>query len=236
MRKTLPMLLLAAGCYSPELAPEGYFCHLDDSPACPDGQVCRPYTGAPPNEGRCTRGASMPGDNLMQAGQIPKTGTPFTGSRLDPMLDTTAECPDEGLEPNDSPMSPINPPSPKPDTATAKVLKMAICPRGVRPQTGQHDVDYFKVDTTPFGTSNLTLMAEVFYQIDYGDLDVGIFDETGRMLASDGTSVTNACAAASVAPGVYYVVVAGANGEDVNRYDLRIRTFTTPRTCTPDAT
>jgi hypothetical protein len=30
----------AWGCYKPTLVSPGYFCHPEDDPACPDGQVC----------------------------------------------------------------------------------------------------------------------------------------------------------------------------------------------------
>ena len=75
------------------------------------------------------------------------------------------------------------------------------------------------------------MMAELFYDVTYGDLDVGIFDSTGRLMASDGTAVGNGCAAATVTPGIYYVLVVGAGDVDTNRYDVRIRTFTGAKTC-----
>lgn len=51
------------------------------------------------------------------------------------------------------------------------------------------------------------------------------------MLAADGTATSNGCAAADIAPGVYYVVVIGAGNVDVNHYSLRVRSFTTPTAC-----
>ena len=75
-------------------------------------------------------------------------------------------------------------------------------------------------------------MAEVFYDITYGDLDVAVLDAGGTVLGSDGTAVANACATAPVSgAGTYFVVVVGANDVDVNRYDLRVRTFTKITTC-----
>jgi hypothetical protein len=74
-------------------------------------------------------------------------------------------------------------------------------------------------------------MAELFYDITYGDLDVGVVDSSGRLLAVDGTAITNGCVTASVQKNTYYVVVAGANNVDANRYDLRIRTFSSAPAC-----
>ena len=223
---------LAASCYSPALGPIGYYCHLaadgtsPDNPACPDGATCTAVAGSQPGEGRCVASVGSAG-----AGLIPKTGAPYTGNHNDPMLNDVSMCPDASLEPNDSDKTSVPAPTPTPDTATPKITKMSICPMGARPETGQHDVDYFKIDTTTFGSSQLTVMAEIFYDISYGDLDVGVFDASGRLLSADGSAITNGCTAASVGPGVYYIVVAGANNTDSNRYDIRIRTFTMPRQC-----
>jgi hypothetical protein len=106
------------------------------------------------------------------------------------------------------------------------LLKLAICPDGPSPYTLGRDVDYYRVETTAGA-----LMAEVFYDITYGDLDVGIFDETGKLVAADGSAVSNGCVAATVQAGNFYVVVAGANNADANRYELRVSTFSTPHTC-----
>ena len=40
MRSLLLPLVLLAGCFSPKLGSPGYYCHLEDNPACPDGQQC----------------------------------------------------------------------------------------------------------------------------------------------------------------------------------------------------
>ena len=74
-------------------------------------------------------------------------------------------------------------------------------------------------------------MAQVFYDISMGDLDVGIYDSQMKQLVVDGTAVTNACAAAAISNGIYYVVVAGANNIDVNSYDILIRSFSMAKTC-----
>ncbi len=228
-------VLAAFGCggcgYSPDLGEVGFYCHPDDMPACPSGQVCRPYMNmtAMRVENRCQAPAGA-GNYDMSDGLIPKTGT-YTGTMNDPMLGDVSACPDATLEPNDSTDKALDAPTPTPDMVTPKITKMAICPTGPRPETGQHDVDYFRVDTTALSSGSLNLQAQVFYDVSYGDLDVGIFDMNGTLLASDGSAVTNACAGTSVMPGVYYVVVVGARNQDVNKYDIRIRTFTTPQQC-----
>jgi hypothetical protein len=227
--------ILVAGCYNPTPSPnEGYYCHPEDTPACPQGQQCVQVG----NTYRCramTGGGG--GDGGMISGTIPKTGNPYTGQKNDPGLNMLKDCPDNtpALEPNDgaSTAIPLNGTSvePKPDQAIGKLTMMSICPKGPRPETMVHDVDYYKVDTTTYTPSSLTLMAEIFYDISYGDLDVGIFDETGRILAADGSAVTNGCSVATVSAGVYYVVIVGANNTDVNRYDMRVRTFSSTRSC-----
>jgi hypothetical protein len=165
---------------------------------------------------------------------ITKTGPPYTGSHTDPGLTDASQCPDANLEPNDGPDPTGHPLSftPVPDQVTPKIVKLAICPNGPNPLVagGQHDQDWFKIDFTT-GLVQSTLMAEVFYDISMGDLDVAILDKNGNLLSVDGTAVTNACVSAFVTNSVYYVVVTGANNVDVNRYDILIRAFSTPKTC-----
>jgi len=207
---------LLAGCFSPKVVSGGFACNPDDVPACPSGYICV--------DNRCVNGTPPV--------RIDKSGAAYTGQHTDPGLDTTADCPDEGLEPNDGATLPDGTPvlvmAPV-DAMTAKLTKMAICPKGLRPSTKRHDVDYFRLDV---GAGVATIMAEVFYDITYGDLDVGIFDAGGTLLGSDGTAVANACATAPVSgAGTYFVVVVGANDVDVNTYDLRIRTLSKITTC-----
>jgi hypothetical protein len=40
MKSALFAVVLAAGCYSPQLGTPGFYCHPEDEPACPDGQEC----------------------------------------------------------------------------------------------------------------------------------------------------------------------------------------------------
>lgn len=212
--------LFLAGCFEPKVTNGGFACQPDDVPACPVGFICV--------DNRCVNGVPPL--------RVDKTGAAYMGPHTDPGLATTADCPDESLEPNDGATLPDGTPilvMATPDAMTPKLTKMAICPTGARPSTKRHDVDYFRLDV---GGGVTTVMAELFYDITYGDLDVGILDAGGTLVGSDGTAVSNACATAPVAaPGTFFIVVVGANDVDVNRYDLRIRTFTKPTACASGA-
>ena len=237
MRHLALLSLLVAGCYNPDIPAVGFFCHPDDKPACPDGSQCTQYDN--PNthrmEYRCIKAmATAPVD--MAGGFIPKSSF-YTGNHVPPSppLDTAAECPDAPLEPNDSAQSALDVNAsilPTPDQPTSRFTNMAICPTGPRPETGMHDVDYFKVDTTKLGTNSpLWLRGDLFYDVTMGDLDIGIFDQNGSLLASDGSAVSNGCATTQVPPGTYFVVIVGANNMDVNHYELRISTHTGAQMC-----
>ncbi len=230
---------MTAGCYNPAIDDGGFGCLTSGgSDQCPDGYSCQaggcsgaePTSGSIAADGCCVKKTGGGGTTGGAMIVIPKSGPPYSGAMADPMLDTAAECPDANLEPNDSPAEAIGAPALAPDMPSAKIIKLAICPTGNNPLTGNHDVDFFKVDNST-GPASLTLMAQAFYDISMGDLDIGIYDSKLNQLVVDGTAVTNACAAASISNAVYYVVVAGANNVDVNRYDLQIRSFTTAQTC-----
>jgi hypothetical protein len=230
MKRVFSMCLLAslAGCYNPAQPSVGFYCDPNGAgPVCPDGTTCR-MVGS---DFRCVSTGVDAG--VFAQSLIPKSQY-YSGPTMDAMLATADVCPDKDLEPNDDPAHAIDTSGvvpPTPDTPTAKITHMAICPTGSNPATGMHDVDYYRIDTTSFGKMSLSLMAEIFYDISYGDLDVGIFDSQGKLLAADATAVTNGCAAASIGSGVYNVVVVGARNMDVNRYDVRIRSFSSPHPC-----
>ncbi|HEY2745400.1 MAG TPA: hypothetical protein VGL86_12275 [Polyangia bacterium] len=212
----LGSLLFIGGCYHPKVVSGGFVCDPDDNPACPTGFICV--------DNRCVNGAPPV--------LVPKTGQSYSGQHTDPGLNTTADCPDESLEPNDGPLLPNKPVlvMATPDAAnTPKLTNMAICPTGPNPATKSHDVDFFRIDVD---ASVATIKAEVSYDITYGDLDVAILDAGGTMIGSDGTATSNACATGPVATaGTYFVVVVGANDLDVNRYDVRVSTYTKITTC-----
>ena len=124
---------------------------------------------------------------------------------------------DTEVEPNDAPNTP---------TAVFFYGGVAVIAGEIN---GAGDVDYFRIDV---GSGVATVMAELFYDITYGDLDVAVLDAGGTMLGSDGTAVSNGCATGPVATaGTYFIVVVGANDLDVNRYDLRVTTYTKITTC-----
>lgn len=213
----LAIVSALGGCYDPMVVSGGFACDANNNPGCPTGYICV--------DNRCVNGTPPV--------RVDKTGPSYTGQHTDPGLNTTADCPDESLEPNDGPTLPDGKPvivMATPDaTNTPKLTKMAICPKGANPATKRHDVDYFRIDV---GANVATIMAEVFYDITYGDLDVAILDAGGTQLGSDGTATSNACATGPVTTaGTYFIVVVGANDLDVNRYDLRVTTYTKITTC-----
>jgi hypothetical protein len=218
MRSLALLSLLAGACYNPDFGSTGtmgLFCHPDDSPACPDGSACMQQG----NDYRCVTTTTGTSSNNNNIPTIPKTTTSTPTSNA--MLDTTADCPDTALEPNDN-LSQARQFSITPDSAsTPKLVRLAICPKG------SGDVDVFAI---PVPSSGLTMMAELFYEVSYGDLDVAILDNNGNMVSYDGSSTSNACTTASVSAGTYYVAIQGANGQ-VNRYDARIRLFSSPHPC-----
>lgn len=216
-------LFLLAGCYNPTLGKIGFFCHPDDKPACPEGSTCQ-LSGS---DYRCV--ATTTGSALEVI--IPKTGSPYNGVRIEPTFASEADCPDNGVEPNDTLVRAVIGLDPVPDVDQPKTPTFAICPKAARSQTGLHDQDLFQIDTTKYGNLTLTMMADVSYDIVGGDLDVAILNNTGGIVASDGSAVPNGCITATVSPGVYYVAVVGAQQSDINNYQLRIRTFTTPVAC-----
>lgn len=151
---------------------------------------------------------------------------------LDAMLSDASDCPDEALEPNDGPSAkpPFGPPiaiDVEVDMPGPRLQGLAICPNGVNPATGYHDSDYFEIDLK----APATIVAELTYDIRYGDLDLALVDGTGKVLASDGTAVSNACVMQALAAGTYYAVVVGANASDVNRYGLDVRALTMGAAC-----
>jgi hypothetical protein len=183
----------------------------------------RPIDLGGPVDGGARRDLASRVDLAMTTGgiSIEKTGPPAP-KPMDPGLNSASDCPDQALEPNDSPAQALSF-TPQPNQSTARIVQLAICPAGA------HDQDWFKVDNN--GNGELTLMAQVFYDVGFGDLDVAIVDESGKQLDSDGSGVSNGCAVAPIGNGVYYVVVIGAQNKEVNRYQTLIRSFTGNMRC-----
>jgi hypothetical protein len=154
---------------------------------------------------------------------IPKTGPPYTGPHTDPQLNSPADCPDANLEPNDSQATAIQY-GVTVDVTQPMITKMAICPRG--------DVDFYKIDITGPGNVPVSMKAQLFYDISFGDLDLAFLDSAGRLLAADGTAVTNGCVTSTGFAGTpIYVAVVGANNIDVNRYSVRINATSAFASC-----
>ena len=233
------LLLLWAGCNSPRECSQlqacqagGYqFCKSGDSCAyaASDGTVfpcdsCGSCQSAADQIGVWCSGmphADMALSNMASGVMIPKSGPPYTGSHTDPGLTDPSQCPDVGVEPNDSPDNHPIAFTPTPNVQTPKITKMAICPSG--------DQDWYEIDN--LNGSALYLSAELFYDITFGDLDVAIVDSSGKIVAYDGTSVSDGCTTVPISTGTYYVLVAGANNIDVNNYELLIRSWTAPHPC-----
>ncbi len=216
--------LAVAGCFNPSVPDNRFTCTTTDS-ECPNGLSCI--------NGFCTQ----PGDVTPVKGvvvTITKTGSPYSGPTQ--MLNWTdaSMCPDEAEEPNDGP-DPYGQPLtwiPKVDNPTPPTIAgKAICPTGPNPATSNHDVDFYKIDETN-APAAVTLVANVTYDIQYGDLDIAVYDSKLNQLIADGTAVSNGCVATTLNPGqVYYVVVAGANNMDINNFSIQMATWSTPHAC-----
>ena len=158
---------------------------------------------------------------------ITKSGAAYTGPTLDPGLDAASDCTDAPLEPNNTLATATDTTTDKNaaivlDAVSPKLLQLAICPQG------SQDQDWYKV-SLPAGT--VAMSAEIFYSIEYGDLDVAVQDANGGLVAADGTATNNGCVSAPAQPGTYYVFVAGAQNLAVNNYELRIRAYSSLKSC-----
>lgn len=171
-------------------------------------------------------GASLPDlASLDGALPIPKTGAAYNGVELDPGLDVSGDCTDAVLEPNNVIANATHISSSVAVNAGGRwIEQQAICPKG------RDDIDFFLIDTTGAVASTIYLMAEIRYDIEYGDLDVAIVNDSGEVLASDGTATANGCVVSKIGFGRFYVGVRGAAGA-VNNYQVRVRTFSSPQTC-----
>lgn len=221
----ITLIALVAGCFNPKFASPGFSCSTDPSQGqdCPSGQTCVASGGS--TQGQCVStsgGSGSGGDNL----SIAKTGT-YMAPTSDPMLSMESQCPDASLEPDDDFGQSVPLPSIAVDGNPLKLQNLAICPTGNNPKAKNHDVDLFKL-VVP---QNLSVVVNISYDIQYGDLDLGIFDGSGNAVASDGSSQSNACVASTLSAGTYYVGVFGAMNMDVNRYSMTVKFTSAASSC-----
>jgi len=210
----------AASCYNPTFGSPGYFCNPDDAVPCPSGTTCKLSGG----DYHCLKSSGGNNNNNTGALEIPKTGS-YAGTKQDPELNSASDCTDAPLESNNN----LNAATDISASVTINgggtwINMQAICPKG------SSDIDYFLYDSTGSPQSQIYLKAEIQYDIQYGDLDLAIVDAEGSVMTSDGSFKSNGCTVASIGNGKFYVGVLGADG-DVNRYQIRVRAYTTPQSC-----
>jgi hypothetical protein len=109
--RNLLALVLAAGCYNPDITSGGFACNSTATTTqCPENFSCQ--VGACINplssddrakgaDGCCVKLTGNSSD--LPIVMIPKTGAPYSGAHTDPGLNTPSDCPDSDLEPNDGP-------------------------------------------------------------------------------------------------------------------------------------
>lgn len=264
---------LLAGCYNPTYgsnadAGMAFRCYSSDNPTCPAGLVCCAGNVCgdqlmPMQEGWCVL-PPAPQDLTITPLDFWDFGTKtmyYGGATMDPMLSGTD--PDTGqwrchrddtnpsptdkqvlraLEPNDLPQSAISLSNPLPvDPPATAMSSYEICADRSAPNVPDVDVYRFKL------SSPAKVIAEVKYNVAFGDLDAALFllaknSDTGvdtpqRVLA-DLTAVSNACIEANnLMPGTYYLVIRGTTTPEkpgvysLNNYSLRVYTTTTGATC-----
>jgi hypothetical protein len=158
-------------------------------------------------------GGGAGGTAMGKATDIDKTGS-YDGPKSDPMLSSPAACPDGAIEPNDALTTALGGPALTLDAPTTKIVQLSICP------AAKGDIDYFRVTAPSAGF----IQADLFYDIEFGDLDLAILDDKGTQLAADGSAVSNGCTSAPASANrSYFVIVKGAAAGVANRYELRIR-------------
>jgi hypothetical protein len=160
-----------------------------------------------------------------------KTGN-YTGTMLSRNYTSESDCPDTSIEPNDTKATAITAPTVTPDNAGITITSLAICPNGPNPLAHDgHDVDLYAITVT---SSPVGAVATLTYDVQYGDLDLGIYNSAGVLLAGDGSAVSNACIATTLPPGTYYVGVFGANATATNSYTLSVAYLSNPSAASCD--
>lgn len=204
-----------AGCYKIDQGALGdtpYKCS-GTYPECPEGYMCvvrTPMMSNPKNLDRCVP---------INAGPVvqPPLVIPKNGLYMGPYTDNlNGNCPGMDHEPNNDFAHATQP------LGDSRISKLGICPVG--------DIDVYALPV------NGPTRVKVFFMVKNGDLDVGIFNEKGDLLTSDGGSANNvndACVMIS-SPGSYYAVVLGAKNTQgtstyMNGYELQIG----PGSCDP---
>lgn len=224
---------------------QGFRCFASDSPRCPPGLSCCVNRGSsticdddlakkyPTDEGWCVP-PPPPADtapkNWLQWDLGPKNSV--VAATGDPMLSGTDEsgawrCPRDDktpremqppeiarkFEPNDTLTDAIVYSSMLPlDSIPPNMSPYEICPDKSAPNNPDVDVFKFKI------TTMAKVVAEVSYQVSFGDVDIGLFregqndvgDKVPARIRSDVTTVNNACLSETLSAGTYYVAVRGA--------------------------
>ncbi len=182
---------------------------------------------------------------------LPPKPVHYSGPSMDPMLsgtdplsgqwrctrDDTNPNPSAAVlaqgEPNDYPDQAIAVANPLPVDLppTEMGSSFQICPDKSNP--GQPDVDAYKFTLT--ASSNV--VAQITYDVTYGDLDMAVFRSNGvnsqtglydvDLVMADVTPVSNACVQTILSPGDYFVLVYGAlEGQPLsvamNNYQFRV--------------
>ena len=233
MRRLLAFVLGAAGltavsllaCYNPGDLGDGPFRCYGGREACPDGYQCELKMG--PMQNYCVRATGGGGGGNMNTLMIPKTG--MYPSKYNPSGLMAGACGDEALEPNNS----LQAAQAKPFLIDQQLVSnAAICPAD--------DVDVYGVNLV-----NQYVKVTLKYQIQYGDLDVAVYDSAGKLvpgLIDADAGKNDACIVSggpvgSAMSNTFYVVVAGAKnalGEAaINRYTLKVETPNSRPSCSP---
>ncbi len=215
---SLGTVVLLGGCYDPKYASPGFACDDSDpkTSECPSGQTC---VGL-----QCVKSTGSNTGGCVGTFTIPKSAM-YSGAMTNPKLDTEMDCPDAqvstnmNLEPNDDSCHATLLPGVVVGGTPLKLQSLSICPTGNNPAASNHDIDVYQLHVT----ETTTAQVEITYDVKYGDLDLGIFRKDGSVVVSDGSAVSNACVAASVTIGDYFLVVSGAGSTAVNRYSMSVR-------------
>jgi hypothetical protein len=213
-------LALLTGCVPSDFGSPGFYCDDAMGQTCPAGESCL--------GGQCVKNVTSSSSTLTAP---PKSAT-YMGTMTDPGLDNINDCPDKMLEPNDTLKTSVDTSSLNisPDGSAHGLQNLAICPTGKNPLANDgHDVDIYQLEVT----ESVGAVVELTYNVQQGDLDVGIYGSTGSLIKGDGSAVSNACVATPLSAGTYFIGVFGANNTDSNRYTMSIAEYTSTSMACP---